>query len=529
MAKRKSAYKPLLYTTTVRNPKRVKALLNILSKFNGEVLTTALTWSIVGELIQHGLYRPMKVVDAVKVKWSSTKRGEFAETVLRQDEVEQLLTNNPQQHKQAGFERGWPSRFATIFNFTKELGFVYFEINEKIEFSEIGLKLANSIHVDIQAENIIISEPHPEFEQQAFLHAMAKSQRNNPFIRVLNENVPLILLLQVIKKLNLDSSFNNAGISKLELPLLLYWKDNDATALYQRIKQLRTNFGYNPSWEVIIDICTNEIMEGSDIVREENSIMVDYPDEFIRKMRTTGVISLRGGGRFIDINQNEIEKVNYLLKAYSTYPKHDTEKAYFEYMATTDEKLISIDSKPVDVYENDKLLLKWIEYYTWEKIKKELNTLAKKGKSKDDILKYLSHPIRLEFLISLAIKSQFKDLKIIPNYPCDDEGIPTSTAGGQGNQGDIECFENENGVLVEVTMSGGRTQTMMEVWPITRHLEHFSKKIEGESMCHFVAPNIYIDSKRQIEYVKNTEKLQIQARTINEFINYLETSTQLFE
>ncbi len=47
------------------------------------------------------------------------------------------------------------------------------------------------------------------------------------------------------------------------------------------------------------------------------SVMVDYPDEFIRKMRLTGLISLRGGGRFIDINKNEQEKVDYILKNYS--------------------------------------------------------------------------------------------------------------------------------------------------------------------------------------------------------------------
>ena len=64
--------------------------------------------------------------------------------------------------------------------------------------------------------------------------------------------------------------------------------------------------------------------------------------------------------------------------------------------------------------------------------------------SKDELLKLLSHPTRLEFLTSLAIKSKYRHLKINPNYPTDDEGIPTSTAGGQGNQGDIECFEDEN-------------------------------------------------------------------------------------
>jgi hypothetical protein len=72
------------------------------------------------------------------------------------------------------------------------------------------------------------TEEHPEYEQQAFLQAMCKYQRNNPFIRVLNDNVPLILLLQTIKKLNADPECNGTGISRKELPLLIFWKDNDA-------------------------------------------------------------------------------------------------------------------------------------------------------------------------------------------------------------------------------------------------------------------------------------------------------------
>jgi len=68
---------------------------------------------------------------------------------------------------------------------------------------------------------------------------MAKSQRKNPFVRVLNDNIPLILLLQTI--------------------------------------------------------------------------------DFIRKMRITGLISIRGAGRFIDINSNEKETVDYILKTYTNY------------------------------------------------------------------------------------------------------------------------------------------------------------------------------------------------------------------
>jgi hypothetical protein len=93
--------------------------------------------------------------------------------------------------------------------------------------------------------------------------------------------------------------------------------------------------------------------------------------------------------------------------------------------------------------------------------------------------------------------------------------------------GDIECFEENNGILVEVTMSGGRAQTMMEVWPISRHLEEFSKKSD-ESMCYFIAPNIYVDSVKQIEYVKHTDNINIKAKSIEDFIQHLESSDILF-
>ncbi len=529
MAKRKSTYKPLLFTTTVRNPERTKRLLFILSKFDNRVLTNALAEEIIAELIKYGVYRPMKISSVIKEKWSTSKRGEFSEVLLTDQEVKEVLIDNPQNHKEFGFEKGWASRFATYFDFAKELGFVYFWSGEKIEFSEIGLKLANSIQVDVDEDNILVSEPHPEFEQQAFLLALAKYQRNNPFIRVLNDNVPLILLLQTIKKLNADKEFNGAGILKLEIPLILYWKNNDAEALYKRIKKLRQEHGYDPSWEIITEICRNEIMEGSDIERDNKSIMVDYPDEFIRKMRLTGLISLRGAGRFIDINKNEINKVTYVLENYSEYPTFQTEKAYFDYMSKADDQLINLESLALSLEENDELLLKWVDYYPWEVIKSELTSLSKKSSSKDDLLKLLSHPTRLEFLTSIAIKSKYRHLKIKPNYPTDDEGVPTSTAGGQGNQGDIECFEDENGILVEVTMSGGRTQTMMEVWPIERHLEEFDKKIKGKSMCHFVAPSIYADSQRQIKYVKDDKGLRIKPRSIDEFITFIETNDKLFE
>ena len=506
MKRRSSEYKPLLFTTTLRNPERLKWFLGVLKNYDGQLLTNELAEEIAGELIRIGLYKPTKLTDAVKKKFKTKEP-------LTDKDMLKVLRDNPQNHKEAGFNKGWPSRFDTWFKIAKELGFVFYRMGEKIRFSKIGLKL--------------VDNEHPEFEQQAFLNAFVKYQSNNPFRRVLNENVPLILLLEVIKKLNVDKDFNDAGISKLELPLIIFWKDNDAENLYLRIKQLRKEFGYSPSWEVVSEICRDEIMQGEDIVRDDQSIMVDYPDEFIRKMRLTGLISLRGGGRFVDINKNEQAKVDYVLKTYSEYKKYETEEEYFDYISTIDENLVSVIAKPVTAEEQDQYLKKWIGVYSWGIIRAEMLNLADKHLTKDEILKYLSNPVRLEFLTALAVKSKFPNVQVIPNYPVDDEGIPTSTAGGVGNTGDIECYENVNGILIEVTMSEGRTQTVMEVWPIARHLQEFGKRAKN-SMCYFVAPSIFTDSVRQIEYVKEKDNLYIYPKTIKEFLEHLDNNATLY-
>ena len=530
MAPREREYKPLLFTTTVRNPSRVKALLFVLRKFDGQVLTDALATVIVGETIRYGLYRPMRKTEQIKEKWRNMPEGEFGRIILTDREVAYMLSHNPQKHKEAGFAWGFPSRFATIFDFAKELGLVYFAPGEAIEFSAIGRMMSEVYSVEVSDDGqIFVEEEHPEYEQMVFLHAMAKSQRKNPFVRVLNDNIPLVLLLQTIKKLNADPAFNGCGIARHELPLLIFWKDNDAEALYQRIKELRRQYRYSPSDEVIVDICVEEIMEGSFKEFKTKSIMDEYPDEFIRKMRATGLVSLRGAGRFIDINHNEDEKVEYVLAHYSRYTSYAnaTEREYFDYMAEVDQGLLEIRAVEVTASQSEALLNDWVSQYSWEQIKQELDILSRRDSSRDNVLKFLPAPVRLEFLTALAIKSRLPDVRVIPNYSCDDTGLPTSTAGG--NAGDIECFETINGILVEVTMAEGRTQTMMEVWPIDRHLDSFIETYNLPSQCVFIAPSIFTDSIRQINYVKLQEGKTIRPYKIVDFVSYLDNTTQLYE
>lgn len=534
MARRQSiaTYKPLLFTTTIRNPERFKDFMFVLYKYNGQILSNELIEEIEKDLFTIGLYKPIKQPKSVKDKWCGVPKNELALIPLTRKEAKQVYDmNDPRQnptikgHKEAGFDKGWPSRFQTQYMLMRTLGFVKYSIGEPIVFSEVGIYLASSIKISIIGD-FISREPSetPQYEQMAFMQAFAKYQRGNPFIRELNDNIPLILLLQVIKKLNANPNYGNCGISYKELPLVIFWKNNDAEELYQRIVKLRKEHGYNPSNEVIEEICTQEILGGFKRF-DLDSIVHEYPDDFVRKMRLTGLVSFRGAGRFIDINHVEDAKVDYIIDTYSSYKKYETEEEFFQYMSTIDENLFS--KQAVNLSQNDaaKKLSQWVLVYSWEQIKTELTHLSSKSSSKDDVLKFISAPARLEFLTALAIKSRFPNILVVPNYSCDDEGLPTSTAGG--NKGDIECFEQPNGILVEVTMAEGRTQTMMEVWPIERHLKDFQEKASN-AQCVFVAPSIFSDTNRQIEFVLQTSQLLIRPYAINNFIEYLENNEYLY-
>ena len=485
----------------MRNPERLKDFLLVFNQYDNKNLSSDVIESVTKELIQKGLYQPTRVSQAVKEKWKQ-------EIELSNTETEQVFIDNPQSHKEAGFDKGWASRFDTWFKIAKELGFVYYWQDEKIEFSE--------------SAKMLLDKEKPENEQMIFANAFAKYARNNPFRRVLNNNTPLVLLLQVIQLLNNDKDYNNTGISRIEIPILLCWKNNNANLLYKKIKKLRTDFGYSQSSETILEICYSLI---DDTKRDDTSILVDYPDDFIRKMRLTGLITLRGAGRFIDINTKEIETVNYILQSYSLEKKFETEKEFYNYISIVDFDLVSkLSIYVAPVKTTNKELEKWVEFYQWKKIKTEMLNLAQNKSSKDDILKIIERPLRLEFLTALAIQCKLPQVTIKPNFLCDDEGLPTSFAAG-GNP-DIECYENKDTALVEVTLLTGTQQHIRESYSVHRHLEDFKTKNEN-SYSIFVSPKCFIDTCRNAAFIKFQYGLDVKILDIDLFVNQLESQKSL--
>lgn len=70
-------YKPLLYTTTVRNPERYKDFIHLLKSFDGQILTADIVEQFERESFKCGLYRPVK-----RIPISAKDKGKYKEEIL---------------------------------------------------------------------------------------------------------------------------------------------------------------------------------------------------------------------------------------------------------------------------------------------------------------------------------------------------------------------------------------------------------------------------------------------------------------
>lgn len=499
--------KPLSFSTTMRNPARITGFLDCLLPFENQILTSSLISRIIKSVLNKKLYETMYQ----KRHPEFHARFNDDEYLYSEKELEEIIANAPQKHKEAGFNYGWDSRFDTWYKLSKEFGFIYYEMEKPLRISSTG-------HMLIDAYGEI--PPNVEKIQSVFLNAMIKYQSDNPFRRNLNSNVPLVLLLNVLTLLKQDKEENGAGLFRQELSMLICWPDDDAQKLYQEIKKLRKSVAYNYSDEYMYELCL-KILHATPKQRryyKMQKICGEAVDEYIRKMRSTGIISLRGHGRFIDMNMLEIKKIQYILNNYTTYKKFSSCLQYYEYMGDVDPYLISIENEPeFDTSDiRKKTLYRYAEEYPSETIFKELRKVCKKQESSDDVLKFISAPTRMEFLTSIALVQQFKGLDVNPNYSVDDEGLPVFTAGG--GVADIVCYDSDYDSFFEVTLMCGRQeQVNNEMLPIRRHLKEY-RDTQPDTFSVFVAPIVHEDTREIALWYKHRDDLDILVYDVDDFI-----------
>lgn len=513
---RKAQRKPLSFSTTMRNPERIAGFLTCLKEFEGWTLTSEVIKLVVKSVLNKGLYSTMyqnknkELLNRVKEK----------DAIYSDHQLEEIILNSPQDHKEAGFKKGWDSRFDTWYKLSMEFGFIYYEMNAPIQISATGHMLIDAYQsVPINEEKI----------QNVFLNALVKYRTNNPFRRNSNSNIPLILLLNVLLKLKEDSEENGAGIFRQEIPLFICWQNDDAQSMYEYIKALRKEYKFSYSDEIIYEKCLILLEAESKYNRFKMSqICGESVDEYIRKMRSTGIISLRGNGRFLDLNMLEIDRINYIVKHYNRQSEHSEKYSYYQYMGAVDSNILKINHN-VDIDLSDirkSTLYKYAEEYSEEKVFDELRKVCNKTESRDPMLKFINAPTRLEFLISIALVKQFKDLDVNPNYHIDDEGLPTFTASG--GVSDIICIDKDTDGLFEVTLMRSRQdQVNNEIVPIRRHLLEYKKEKREKVFSVFIAPIIHEDTKEIALWYKYKDGIDILTYDIPSFIQKIKYKNKL--
>lgn len=272
-------------------------------------------------------------------------------------------------------------------------------------------------------------------------------------------------------------------------------------------------------------------MESTNTTRFKISqICVESVDEYIRKMRITGIISLRGAGRYIDFNTFEKDKIDYILKNYSKQAKIANKEEYFKSMGQIDTHILDLkENIPIEDKIDLKLsaLQKFANSYTKEQIYNELEKLKdKNSKSNDLVFKFIPEPTRFEFLTAIALKQNLDNVEVLPNYSIDDEGLPKNHASG--NMTDIICKDSKNNAIFEVSLIVGRKQLELELIPITRHLRE-SMLDNVNNFAVFIAPKIFEDSKLYVEFLEDKKHLNIYNFDILEFIQKLRNTDSLSE
>jgi len=508
----------------MRNPDRIAGFLNQMRPYENQILTTDIIFKIIYGVIRNKLYKPSYINrnDLYKEIWNSE------EITFDNSQIIDIINNTPQHHKEAGYDYGWESRFQTWYSLSQEFGFVYYSKGTKLLISESGHLLIDAYNQDT---------PDEEKIQNVFLNAMVKYQSNNPYRKNSNTNIPLVLLLKVLILLREKPIKNNSNLSRSELSLFICWNDFDADSLYKLIEKIRNDVGFNCTDEYMYNICLEILGYKSNAEKELvknyfkiEKICGESVDEYIRKMRSTGIISLKGNGRFLGLNSFESNKIDFILSNYNNLKEFESKEDYYKYLGSIDNHFILLHNEVNhEVEYNVKIntLYDIAKKYSKEEILEELLILSAKKESRNPIFKYIPAPTRLEFLTSISLAQTLKKCIIQPNYSIDDEGYPTMTA--RGNVPDIVCMDPENFMIsnIEVTLMRGRTdQVNNEMIPIKRHLVSINKP-SFEVFALFIAPTIHDDTKEIAAWFKHKDNVNIYTYSIDEYVKIILNSRYL--
>lgn len=553
--------KPIAFDTTLRNPYRIPGFIKIFKDYEGQILSSDRIIEIEAKIIREKIFEPTaatlgtyKRVHDGKFHFEAEDQSEEAADRVRNyynewknndpgymdlERIIYLLKNTVTDHKDH-WAGGWETRLWTQCKFLNELGLVYMEKDQPIRISDTANLMLTNYEEGAEGSTYV---------QSAFLSAFAKYQINNPF-RSNTVNVNFFpLVLNVIRYLK--ENYDRPGIFYQDISFIIAWDNNDYVQLAEYIQAFREEFHYNNvSNELVYSYAMNLLDESTpnDVIAEASQEFLDRKsrhykfkqltqetrDEVIRKLRMTRLVSFRGAGRFIDFNNLELEKINYIMDNYSdNIEGFESDEAYFQYMGSVDNALVFDDEEEVSeiaVSAKERAISDFAEQHDWNFIKEQVEIISNGSDTRDALLRFIDVPARLEFLCSVIVKKKLPNTVVRANYIADDEGIPISTAGGQhGNSvgADIDIYENSIHAIMEPTAANSRSfQVEHEVPSIKNHVIGTKQKDVEEGNLYtqwfaiFIAPHLVRDVADEVAARLLINHVEIYPWNVNDFVEF---------
>ncbi|GHV81304.1 hypothetical protein AGMMS49944_30950 [Spirochaetia bacterium] len=466
------------FSTTVRNPERIRRFLLAFKELEGEKWTHETQSKFQFLLLQQKLYgigNPEfeKTLTPEQLKWL------YSENLTYEQAKNIVLSKN--------YVGGADMRGRQSLNPIKKMGFVYLNDEKQIVITPLG--------------NAFLAEDYDLGD--IFFRSLLKWQYPNPdandYPKKDGYNIkPLIATLHLIAKVNkLCSSqhLKEKGVSKTEFAIFFTTLSNyvninsTADALIEFRKEYEAKIGKAEK-----DAFAKQYFELNCSEYDSWGNAIDYADNVIRYFRLTRLFYLRGNGFYIDLEPRRKVEIESLLETdnasaltfetkidYSLYlgditkpelPWENITKlqnvidVLLQDIETAENELhnknISVPQRPKTVKaDNTKTLKELIESlrnYRRKLFDIETHAETQQHENIENCISSLQsifilaekRPVELERMVALGLHILNDAIGIKPNYPVGDDNQPTFTA--PANKPDIECFYQSFNSICEVTM-----------------------------------------------------------------------------
>lgn len=543
------------FNTTVRNPERMEALLRILVDMEGVPFDATGQERFFGLQIKKRFYTPMR----------RTLGDELASAVYDSDQNEDLddnvVSSILDRYRGSVDSAGRGRTSVAVLN-------------------RFGLSIALQSHGPVVITPLGKKWLSGEIDdEELFTRFLLRWQYPNPIESGYNafDIKPFLGVLHLVNDVNsawTELGNKPVGLSKEEYRLFalsLKNKDEIADAVRQIVnfRQRTRSLSGKQRTDFINDFMRSRAIaiysySDQESLRKQIGNLKDYADSSLRYLRISGLIVLRGSGRYVDIAADKIAEVESIIKSVAVGSiDFATAEEYIGYLgdlsyelpwqneddlhrisenltsvleAEAGEASINVDTadisiKPiaqqVNILQNK---INDVRIQKLRSLKHNLDVLDEAIDKLSDITspRYETVTARpsldFEWYTSRALMVLNDALRIDPSYKVGDDGLPT---GFRGNTSDIECEYTSFGMTVEVTLLNGRDQWYAEGQPVMRHLRDFEDKLTStkHAYCIFIAPYIHRDTLNQFwvsnKYEFEGSRQRIVPMTVSEFVNLL--------